>query len=509
MKKIVSIFVKYPFYGKIIIIILLLLGGLAMMNMKKATFPIVESQNITIMVSYPGASPEQIDEGITSVVEDAIRGIPGIKEFTSVSQENVSMITITILSNYDIDELLIEIKNTVDGISNFPTNAEKPIVTKVKNMDMAMFISLEANTDDFIELNEIANRIEDDFLATGFITQINIFGFPNKMEISVEIDETQLQRYGLSFTEIQNAIASNNNDISGGTIKNEREEMIVISRYRSADPEDIKNIVIKAGANGDLITVGDVATVTLQFEESPGASYINGNKGVTFFIQKLKNEDLQQISNYLNEYIVDYNKKNTNSELNILMDFHDLVDNQLSILLNNGFLGVILVVLLLSLLLNIRLSLWVAWGIPASFLGMFIVGSLAGITINIISLFGMILIIGILVDDGIVVGENIFTHFEMGKSPRRAAIDGTMEVLPAVFTSITTTMIAFLPLFFIEGNMQMLYEMGFVVIVALAFSLLEGMFVLPGHLASKKVLKPINKKSVYGKINGSIYCVLT
>jgi multidrug efflux pump subunit AcrB len=182
------------------------------------------------------------------------------------------------------------------------------------------------------------------------------------------------------------------------------------------------------------------------------------------------------------------------------MDFLSLIDGQLSILIDNGILGVILVILLLSLLLNFRLSLWVAWGIPASFLGMFIVAGITGVTINLISLFGMILIIGILVDDGVVIGENIFTHFEMGKSPRRAAIDGTMEVLPAVFTSVITTIIAFTPLFFIEGQMEMMYEMAFVVVISLLVSLLEAVFVLPGHLANPKVLKPQNSKSVYGKI---------
>ena len=502
MKKVLSAFVKYPFYGKIVIVILLLVGGISLMNLKKATFPITESRVITISVSYPGATPKQMEEGVTSLIEEGIRGIPGIKEFSSQSSENFALVTVTGLTGYDVDELLTEIKNAVDGISNFPAAAERPIVSKNRNMDMAAFISLSMEGDDLLKLNAAANRIEDDFLASGLISQVSIFGIPSRMEISVEIDETQLRRYGLTFSEIQNAISSNNLDVQGGTIRNPREEVIVLSRNRSTDPEDIENIVVRAGQNGQMIRVGDVAEVILQFEESPNESYVEGRRNVTIMVQKLKTEDLQDISVFIKGYIVDYNAKYEDREMAVMMDFMRLIDNQLSILIGNGALGVFLVVLMLSLLLNWRLSLWVAWGIPAAFLGMFIVANLAGITLNIISLFGMILIIGILVDDGIVIGENIFTHHEMGKSPRWAAIDGTLEVLPAVITSLATTMIAFMPLFFIEGNLEMMYEMAFVVVFALLFSLFEGIFVLPGHL-SHGALKPVNPKSFYGRIRGT------
>ena len=504
MKKIVSLFVKYPFYGKMVILVLILLGGISLSQMRKATFPLVESKVISVSVAYPGATPKEMDEGITALVENGIRGISGIKEFTSQSREGSASIIITALNGYDMDELLSDVKNAVDGISNFPAGAERPIVAKNKAKDIAMFMSLTSESDDLLELNSMANRIEDDFLATNKISQISIFGVPNNLELAIELDETQMRRYNLTFTEIQNAVANSNIDMSGGTIRNPREQIKVISRNRSIEPEHIKEIVIKANTNGQLITVGDIATVTMQTPEDPTNGYIDKKVSVTFMIQKLATEDLEAISNIINKYVKDFNNKQDDYQLSVKMDFLTLIDGQLSILIDNGILGVILVILLLSLLLNIRLSLWVAWGIPASFLGMFIVAGITGVTINMISLFGMILIIGILVDDGVVIGENIFTHFEMGKSPRRAAIDGTMEVLPAVFTSVATTMIAFSPLFFIEGQMEMMYEMAFVVVVCLGFSLLEGMFVLPGHLANPKVLKKQNNKSAYGKLRTTL-----
>lgn len=500
MKKILATFVKYPFYARIVIIFLVLIGGISMLSLRKATFPIVETRTISISVSYPGASPEQMEEGVTSLIEQAIRGIPGIKEFSSQSRENFSSITVTSLNSYNIDELLTDIKNSVDGISNFPASAEKPVVRKNRRKDMAIFLSLKSKSSDVMALKREANRIEDDLLATGFISQITIIGLPNKLEISIEADEAQLKRYNLSFADIQSAVSANNQDIRGGTIKNPREQMIVLSRNRSTDPEDIKNIIIRTTEDGRVVRIGDVASVALQFEETPNESYVEGDRNVLIFIQKLKSEDLEQISDFVNNYLEEYNANHDDMEIEVMMDFMKLINNQLRILYENGFMGIVLVLLMLSLLLNYRLSFWVAWGIPASFLGMFILAFAFGVTLNLISLFGMILIIGILVDDGIVIGENIFSHYEMGKSPRRAAIEGTQEVLPAVFTSVSTTMIAFMPLFFIEGNLQMMYEMAFVVVACLLFSLFEGMFVLPGHLVTSNALRPINENSWYGKL---------
>jgi len=500
MRKILSIFVKYPFYGKIFIVVLLLLGGISLMNMRKSSFPIVESSNINISVSYPGATPKEMEEGVTTLIENAIRGIPGIKEFSSKSVESMATVTITAYGSYDMDELLSDVKNSVDGISNFPADAQKPIVKKGRTMNMAMFIVLKSSNNDLMVLNEEANRIEDDFLSGGEISQVTIMGIPSHMELVVEIKEDQLRRYNLEMSTIKSAISANNLDIHGGTIKNGREEIKVVSRQRTVDPDELKKIVIRTNADGKVLTIGDVANVKLDFAETPNSSYIDGEQAVTILINKLETEDLQEISKFVHSYIEDYNETHEDTKLSVTHDFLEMIDKQLSTLVSNGMLGVLLIIILLSLLLNFRLSLWVAWGIPASFLGMFIIASLSGITINIISLFGMILIIGILVDDGVVIGESIFTHYEMGKSPRRAAIDGTMEVLPAVFTSVLTTMIAFTPLFLIEGNLKMMYEMAFVVVAVLLVSLFEAIFVLPGHLANSRVLKPNNTKSFFGKI---------
>lgn len=500
MKKILSAFVKYPFYGKMFILVLVLIGSISMMNIKKGMFPMVETTTITVSVSYSGATPKEMEEGVTTLIENAIRGIPGIKEFSSTSQENSATVTIEAVASYDIDELLSEVKNSVDGISNFPADAEQPVVSKQRRTDMAMFAHLVSTTNDLMDLSDEANRIEDDFLASGLMSQVTIAGFPDTKEIDIEINEIQRKRYNIELTDIQAAIAANNLDIHGGTIKNKREEISIVTRKRSVDVEDIKNIVVKTADDGKIVRVGDVADVTYTFQDTPSGSYTNKQPSVTIIVKKLKTEDLGAISKYVHTYLEEYNKTHDNAQMHITHDFSDNIDSQLETLIQNGIMGVILIIVMLSLSLNFRLSLWVAWGIPASFLGMFILAAINGITINIISLFGMILILGILVDDGVVIGENIFTHFEKGKSPRRAAIEGTLEVLPAIFTSVATTIIAFMPLFFIEGNLRMMYDMAFVVVCVLIVSLIEAVFVLPGHLANPAVLKPLNTESFYGKI---------
>ncbi|MHA7111003.1 efflux RND transporter permease subunit [Sunxiuqinia elliptica] len=495
MKKIVEIFVRFPFYANLIIVFLLVVGGLSMFTMKKSFFPERPSKNIYVSVFYPGASPVEMEEGVTSRIEEAVRGIPGIYEITSTSSENSTRVQIEITGDIDIDETLIEVKNAVDGISSFPTAAERPIVYKQRTTSRAMFLRMSGDVD-LMTLKEYAQQVEEELLASGRVSQVGIYGFP-QLEISVESTEQNLLRYGLTFTDLQNAISANNRDISGGEIRSMEEELIIRMRSRSADPNKIGDIVLRANTDGSLILIRDVAEVKKKFADTPVKSLLKGKPVITISISKLIVEDLEDIDNYVREYVDQFNAEHPGVEVGITFSFLELLQSRLKLLYTNGLQGLILVVIALALMLSTRLSLWVAWGIPSSFLAMFIVANLMGVTINMISLFGMILVIGILVDDGIVIGENIFQHFEMGKSPMRAAIDGTVEVIPAVITSVTTTMVAFSPLFFITGRMEMMYEMAFIVCASLFFSLFEAFLVLPAHIGNHGVLseRTINAKA--------------
>ncbi|RLD24992.1 MAG: AcrB/AcrD/AcrF family protein [Bacteroidetes bacterium] len=498
MKKAIAFFIQHPLWANALIVLTVIFGLLSLFSMGSSFFPELTPNQVFVNVFYPGASPEEMEEGVTIKIEEAVKGINDIDEIQSVSSENSARITIIAYQGSDMENMLAEVKNAVDGINSFPVGAEKPIVFKQKSHPMserAAIISIIGDVDNFA-LKEYADNFEDQLLKSEEISQIEISGLP-PLEISIEVNEDDLQRYNLRIEDLVSAVRANNRDISGGNIKAADEELIIRSRAKSIDPHVIEQIPLRAGNTGSYIAIGDVATVKLQFAESPIKSMMNGKNSVTLSVKKLPSEDLTAIGSRIRKEIEIFNDEHTDVEVVENFMFSTVLEQRIELLSKNGILGLMLVLFTLGLFLNIRLSLWVAFGIPFSFLGMFIIGILSGTTINMISLFGMILVVGILVDDGIVIAENIFVHFEKGKHPFQAAYDGTVEVASAVFTSVLTTIVAFTALFFIEG-MERMYEMAFVVIMSLSFSLIEAFFILPTHLANEKVLKESKKGIGHG-----------
>lgn len=486
IKGLIEYFVKYPILANILIALTLVGGVVSMLNTKKSFFPTLEDKNITVSVSYPGASPDEMEEGVTLKVEEALKGVVGIYQVTSTSSENFASINVQKIDGYDIDELYTDVKNSVDGISSFPAGAEKPIIVKQKSRTTAQWLALTGDVD-LNTLKQFAEGIEDELLATGVISQVGISGFP-PLEISIEVAEDVLRRYNLTFTEVANAVRVNNRDVSAGSVKTSTEEILIRARSKDTDADKIGDIVIRSNADGQNLLLRDIATIEEVFADQPNKAFLSGKRAVFIEVRRLEREDLEEISNVVGKYVAEFNEKNDAVELTMTWDFMSLLNQRLEMLTGNGVVGLILVLISLGLFLSLRLSFWVAWGIPSSFLGMFILGSFVGLTINMISLFGMILVIGILVDDGIVIAENIYSHFEKHGNPIKAAVQGTMEVVPAVFTSIVTTMVAFTPLLLLTGGFEMLKDMAIVVIFSLGFSLIEAFFVLPAHLSSKHVL---------------------
>ncbi len=502
MRKLVERFVEYPIYANLAIVAVLLAGIFAYTSMKKSFFPETESRFISISVYYPGASPVEMEEGVTSRIEEAVRGLIGIKEINSTSVENRSSVSIETTGEYDIDEVLIEVKNAVDGVSALPSAAERPIVAKRRSRAPGLYMSLtpiEGADVDLMTLKDYAQRIEEDFYNSGVMSQISLSGYPQP-EISVEAEEEMLLRYNITFDDISSAIVRNNQDVSGGQIKSDEEELLIRLRSRSTDPNKIGNIIIRGQPDGGYLRIRDVAEVKKKFADTSDKSWLNGRPSVRIRVEKLPEEDLEAMTVFARQYMEDFNARNAGVELGMSRAFLDILDSRLNMLTKNGLMGLGLVILTLTMFLSLRVSLWVSWGIPFSFLAMFIFAYFYGITINMMSLMGMILVIGILVDDGIVVAENIYLHFERGKTPMEAAVDGTMEVYPAVLTSITTTVIAFSPLLFMQGTtMEFMLHLAVVVIASLVFSLFEAFFILPAHLSNPKVL---NRKSLERKTKG-------
>ncbi|MFZ5552764.1 MAG: efflux RND transporter permease subunit [Bacteroidota bacterium] len=503
MKRLVTFFVTNPIWGNTFLALTLVFGLLALFNMRMSFFPEMEVRIITINVAYPGASPEEIEEGITTKIEQALEGLNGIKRITSTSTENISSIRIEAVEGTDMDELKNDVDNTVNSISSFPAGAEKPIVRKLKVGEMsgvAAFLSL-TGPDDLWKLKEITENVKNDFLSSPWISQVQVMGYP-EVEISVEVSEEKLMEYGLRFDEVVSAVRTNNIDLTGGVIKTKDEEYIIRMKARETAQEEIKKIVLRASIKGELITLGDVATVKYQFADRPFKSYLDGKRNVTIIVNKLPEEDLGKISDEISAYVENFNQKNKDHQLKIVFQFRDMLQERIDLLTSNGLMGFVLVLICLGFFLSLRVSFWVAFGIPVSFLGLFACGYLYGMTINMISLFGMILVVGILVDDGIVIAENIYSHFERGKPAMRAAIDGTMEVFTSVVSSVLTTVAAFALLMYVGGQFEMMREMAFAVVACLLFSLCEALLTLPQHLSHDWMLKPL-KISWYQKIRNN------
>lgn len=512
MRKVIEFFIKRPVWGNAAIAVVIMFGLFSIFTMKRSFFPELDPNTIGVSVLYPGASPSEMEEGVTIKIEQAVKGLEGIEQINSTSVENMSQISIQAYPKTDMEELLNEIENAVNSINSFPQGAERPLVKLNKSRGMASvvaFVGVSAKSDStkMTALTDMATKIERDLLNTKVITQISMTGFPEK-EISINTREQDLLRYNLSFQEIALAVGSRNIDITTGIIRGGVEDMNVRSNSRVTSKAEIDKIVVRTTSDGQNITIKDVADVKVGFTESSQEAKFNGFPSVQFQIEKTTEQDISEITEELHTYLEKFNKNNPDYSFNIYYEFNSMLNDRIDLLSKNGLQGLILVLLFLGLFLNLKLSAWVAFGIPFSFLGMFIIGMPYGMSINMISLFGMILVVGILVDDGIVIAENIYTHFEKGKSARKAALDGTMEVLPSVFSSVLTTIVAFSILLFVEG-MEMMQEMAFVVIACLAFSLFEAFIILPAHLGHENVLKDDNdKKHEWSYLRGGIYMAI-
>ncbi|MDX5422318.1 MAG: efflux RND transporter permease subunit, partial [Hymenobacteraceae bacterium] len=330
--------------------------------------------------------------------------------------------------------------------------------------------------------------VEDELRASDEISKITLTGY-TPQEIEVAARENLLRSYGLTFEDLANAVRAANIEVTGGTIRGAEKDVIIRVDNKAYYARQLENIVVKGLPDGRLVRLRDVAELKDKFEETTDRAFFNGKTAILLTINTLNEEDILAAAAFVRDYIDRFNQRNQKVQATLVDDATVNLRERIGLLQKNGLIGAILVVSLLGMFLRIRLAFWVAIGIPISFLGMIILANLAGITINVLSLFGMILVIGILVDDGIVVGENIFQHYEDGESPYEAAVNGTMEVLPSVVSALTTTSIGFAFFFFIEGQLgEYFSDVSFVVIGALGVSLLEVMLFLPAHLAHSRDL---------------------
>ena len=495
MRKIISYFIKYHVAVNVIIIAVIIFGFLGAMRMKSSFFPLRDSRFINITLFYPGASPQEMEEGVVLKIEDNLKGIVGIDRVTSVSRENSATVTIETDLDYNIDVILAEVKNAVDRVPSFPSGMEPPVVAKLENMVPTINFTVSGENMNLRTLKKYARDVENDLRAMSGISQVELTGFPEE-EIEIAVREVDLRAFDLTFQDVASAVQGSNLLISGGNIKTDYEDYLIRARNREYYGEDMNNLIVKADKSGNVIYLKDVATIRDRWNENPDRLFFNDEIAINIQVNNTNNEDLIASADAIKAYIKIFNAQHDNVQLNVASDRSVTLKQRTQLLTENAIIGIFLVLLFLSMFLNVRLAFWVAFGLPISFLGMFIFAANLGVTINVLSLFGMIIVIGILVDDGIVIGENIYHHYEKGKTPIRAAIDGTMEVIPPIISAILTTILAFSTFFYLEGGIGDFFaEVSTVVTLTLLVSLVEALIILPAHIAHSKALVRGGKKS--------------
>jgi multidrug efflux pump subunit AcrB len=488
MRNIISYFIKYDVAVNVVILAFVVFGIFGALRMKSSYFPLLDSNIITININYPGAAPEEIEEGVVLKIEDNLKGLVGIDRVTSTSRENGGNITVELDLDEDIDVMLTEVKNAVDRVPNYPGGMEPLVVAKQERILPTVSFAVSGQGIALSTLKQITRQIEYDLRAMPGISQIEITGYPEE-EIEIAVRESDLLAYNLTFQEVAQAVGRSNILTTGGEIKTEAEDYLIRAKNRSYFGKELNNLVVRADAGGNIIRLSDVAEIRDRFSETPNASYFSGNLSVNVNVSNTNNEDLLSTAEKVNAYITHFNATHNNVRLDVVSDASISLNQRTQLLIENGAIGILLVLVFLSLFLNTRLAFWVAFGIPISFLGMFIFAGQLGVTINILSLFGMIIVIGILVDDGIVISENIYQQYELGKSPIQAAIEGTMEVIPPIVSAIITTVLAFATFLFLDSRIGEFFgEVSTVVILTLSISLFEAVIILPAHIAHSKAL---------------------
>ncbi|MDA3800468.1 MAG: efflux RND transporter permease subunit [Kiritimatiellae bacterium] len=480
-----------------LLMLMLIVGGIiSVMTIKQEVFPDFDLDMINVSVAYPGSSPEEIEEGIIQVVEENIRSINGIKKITSTAVEGRGSVQIELEASADAQQTYQDILQEVDRITTFPENSETPQVSLVVRKRRVLDIALYGDMPEYI-LREQAELIREEMLQEKNITQVELSGVRD-YEIHISIPRAILQQYNLTLGEVASKIKQMATDLPGGSLKTESGEILLRMKEKRDFAEDFAQLPIITTEDGSILTLGDFATVEETFEDSDVVATYNGQIAVMIDVYRVGKQTPLQISSDARKVLKELRKTLPDGlNLAIRRDSSEIYKQRLHLLLKNGTIGICLVLLVLGIFLEGRLAFWIMMGIPISFLGGLAILPYTDSSINMISMFAFLIALGIVVDDAIVVGENVYSYIQKGNKFLDSAILGTREVAIPVIYSVLTNIVAFLPLMFLPGFIGKIWKV-IPVVVGLVFSisLLECLFILPAHLARGKTERtnPVTRK---------------
>ncbi|HAK56310.1 MAG: efflux RND transporter permease subunit [Vicinamibacterales bacterium] len=474
-----------------LLMVLIVAGGLfTAVTIKREVFPEFSLDMITVQVPYRGAAPEEVEEGVCVRVEEAIQGLDGIKRITSTASEGSGMVTIELEAGADVREVLDDVKSRVDAIETFPEETEKPIIQEITNRQQVINVAVHGQLDE-VSLKSLAEQVRDDLSALPEITQVELAN-ARPYEISIEVSEMLLRRHGLTFDEVAQAVRRSSLDLPGGSVKTEGGEFLLRTKGQAYRGHEFESLVLITRSDGSHLALGDVATIVDGFEDTDQASRFEGDPALVIQVYRTGEQSAIDVSDAVHAYVETASARMpAGVSLTTLGDQASVLKDRLNLLVRNGLTGFALVFIVLTLFLRFSLAFWVSLGIPISFLGALWLLPGFDVSVNMMSLFAFIVVLGIVVDDAIIVGENIYTHQQRHGDRLRGAIEGTQEVATPVIFAVLTSVAAFAPLLFVPGMMgKMMVVMPLVVIPCLLFSLVESQLILPAHLSHGTMRPP-------------------
>jgi multidrug efflux pump subunit AcrB len=470
--------------ANLLMVFILAAGLLGLPNIIQEVFPEPDLDIVMVRVEYPGASPEEVEEGIVQRVEERIESVEGIRLITSTANEGVGVVMAELNRGEDRARALDEIKAEVDRITSFPLDAEKPEVTAAAGRQRVIDIAVYGDVSERA-LKELAKSIQDDLSTLpeiSFVQTSNVRAY----EISIEVSKDALRAYGLSLEDVARAVRAASLDLPGGRVDTDQEEILVRVEGQNYDRRDFGEIIVRGSRGGSLLRLDEIAEIRDGFEDADLITLYNGKPAAFVQVYRTADEQVLEIVKVVETYLADEVEPSLPAGIDVAIWQNDaeLFESRLNLLRKNGLIGLVLVLIALTLFLDLRLAGWVAVGIALSFIGALAVMPWLGISINMLTLFAFILAIGIVVDDAIVVGENIYKEREQGAGPMEAAVKGAQRIAVPVTFAVLTTVVAFTPLLFVPGFIgKFLKWIPMVVIAVLIFSLIETLFVLPHHLS--------------------------
>ena len=504
-------FAQNPVAANLLLLCTIVLGVLSLNELRKEAFPSIEPDNIRVSVVYDSGEAKQAEEGIAIKIEEALETVAGIKRITSTSTGSGSSVNIEKQSDYDLDELLADVKTNIDGIHNFPGDAEKPVITKARRQDHALWVQLYGDADRGT-LQSLAERLKADLLAKPGISDLSIKAKAEPM-LSVEVSESVLLAYGLSLTDVSDAINLESSTALTTSLRNGDKVIQLSSAEQAYRRAEFEAIPIVTNQNGSTIRLGEIATVRDTFADDAFVlSRFNGKNGAGIEILVDEYSDINKIVADATAVVESWHARELlpgNVELVTWYDKSTLIKDRLSLLTKNALTGIALVFFILAVFLNLRVAFWVAAGLPFVFCGtlFFMTDNFIGLTINELTTFGFIMALGIVVDDAVVVGESIYTTRRQEGDTIQSTIRGTTRVaVPTVF-GVLTTVAAFLALTQVEGMLGKIYaQFASIVSICLLLSIVESKFILPAHMAhlnthrNDKLVSPFSARNAFAYV---------